>query len=162
MISIIGSPAQFSQQLLGGFLGNQETMVATPLRKSKWCACVCVCVRALVCVSLCACVRVCVSVCVPARVYVCVYLCLCLYVSVMCARAGVCVCMCICAHARACVYLCVPVARHRKGDCQRYSVNCKKQVLYTMLNISVLCQKLCLGLCEVPACFQGQLGSLLN
>ena len=31
MISIIGSPAQFSQQLLGGFLGNQETMVATPL-----------------------------------------------------------------------------------------------------------------------------------
>ena len=32
MISIIGSPAQFSQQLLGGFLGNQETMVATPLQ----------------------------------------------------------------------------------------------------------------------------------
>ena len=35
MISIIGSPAQFSQQLLGGFLGNQETMVATPLYMTR-------------------------------------------------------------------------------------------------------------------------------
>ena len=48
MISIIGSPAQFSQQLLGGFLGNQETMVATPLV----CVCVCACVCACVCVCV--------------------------------------------------------------------------------------------------------------
>ncbi len=33
---LLGSPAQFSQQLLGGFLGNQETMVATPL-VGKYC-----------------------------------------------------------------------------------------------------------------------------
>ena len=116
------------------------------------CVCVCVRVRALVCIFMC--VRVCVSVCVPARV--CVYLCL------LCVPAQVYVCVCVSVHTRALVCICVCVCAYgptqEEHDRRLSEVLCKlqdagltmcKMVLYTMLNI------ICLGLCEVPACFQG-------
>ena len=94
---------------------------------SKWCACVCVCVCVCACAYLCACVCVCL--------YACPRGCVCICVCYVCPRGCMCVYVYLCTRARLCVSLCVcvcvpPVARHRKsttGDCQRYSVNCKKQ-----------------------------------
>ncbi len=150
----------------------------------KWCLCACVhlCVylyvRVRVSVYVCPreCMCVCVSVCVPARVYVCVWL---------PAR----VCVCICAHVRACVYLCVCVLVCARVCihywCPRVCVcvcmyvcmcvcvcvrarPCRvclwHDTLYHANNLHYqCCQKLILmpivSLCEVPVCFQGQLGS---
>ena len=52
----------------------------------------------VMCVYVCACVRVCACVCVYARAIVCACVC-------VCARACVCVCVCVCARARVCVYV---------------------------------------------------------
>ena len=103
--SKLNSEPHFSSQPMDQtpeFFDSAANHTSTPFSVNNLPACVCL--RASVCVCMCAClhVRASVCVCMCACLHVCASVCVC-----MCAclhvRASVCVCMCACLHVRACV-----------------------------------------------------------
>jgi len=96
-----------------------------------WFMCLCVRLRACVCLSVCVRVCVCMCMCVCACVCVCTCMCVCMCVRVcvcvcklvcvrLCVLACACVCACVCACAFVFVYVCMCV---HIWDCAHMCVN---------------------------------------
>ena len=97
--------------------------------------CVCVCVRACVCVSVC--VRVCLCVCVCVCMRACVCVCVC-----VCVRACVCVCVCVCACVCAivCVFLVHITWAYSQGS-EKHADMCSLVKAFTVHIYKALCAK---------------------
>ena len=77
--------------------------------------CVCVCARARMYASICACMHACMHACMYVCMFVCMYVCVCVYLGV---------CACVCVRAR---------AREGKGGCVRAHV-----CVFMYLQINIL------------------------